>query len=60
VRPFSGLLARLRPPARTPPPPAAEPLPASVADGAESFQARLDEARERLRRDIPPPPPDDE
>jgi hypothetical protein len=31
-----------------------------MARGAEDFQARLDEARERLRRDIPPPPPDEE
>ena len=29
---------------------------ACMADGAEEFQTRLDEARERLRREIPPPP----
>jgi hypothetical protein len=37
-----------------------EALPRTMALGAEPFQTRLDEARERLRRDIPPPPADDE
>ena len=46
---LADLLARLR---RSPEPP---PLPASMAEGAGAFHARLDEARERLRRDIPPP-----
>ncbi len=32
-----------------------EALPRTMALGAEPFQSRLDEARERLRRDIPPP-----
>jgi hypothetical protein len=47
---------RRRPPQRRETP----PLPASMGDGAEDFQARLDSARERLRRDIPPPPDDEE
>ena len=41
-------------------PAAPEPLPASMAEGAGDFQSRLDEARERLRREIPPPAPDEE
>ncbi len=48
------LLARLR---RSPEPPPS--LPPSMADGAEDFQARLDDARERLKRDIPPPDDDE-
>ena len=36
------------------------PLPRTMALGAEDFQTRLDEARERLRRDIPPPDDGDE
>jgi hypothetical protein len=30
-----------------------------MATGADEFQARLDEARERLKRDIPPPGDDE-
>jgi hypothetical protein len=30
-------------------------LPETMAVGADQFQTRLDEARERLRREIPPP-----
>jgi hypothetical protein len=48
------LLARLRP-QREPP----APLPPAMGDRAEEFQARLDEARDRLRRDIPPPDDDE-
>jgi hypothetical protein len=29
-----------------------------MGKGAGEFQRRLDEARERLRRDVPPPPDD--
>ena len=52
--PLTALLDRLRRPE-----PAAPPLPGSMPDRADDFQARLDEARERLRRDIPPPPDDE-
>jgi hypothetical protein len=31
------------------------PLPRTMALGAQEFRSRLDEARERLRREIPPP-----
>lgn len=44
---------RRRPPSERPAAP--ESLPASMSDGAGDFQSRLDEARERLRREIPPP-----
>ena len=51
--PLGALLERLRGA------PEREPLPPSMADGAGEFQARLDEARERLRREIPPPEDDE-
>ena len=53
--PFAVLAERFRRRPADEIPRAAEPLPAAMADGAEHFQARLDDARERLRRDIPPP-----
>ena len=58
--PFAALAERFRRRPADERPPAPQPLPAEMADGAHDFQARLDEARERLRRDIPPPPPDAE
>ena len=36
-----------------------EALPRTMALGADEFQTRLDEARERLKQDIPPPPDDE-
>ena len=58
--PLSALAARFRRSPAAERPAAPEPLPASMADGAPEFQARLDEARERLRRDIPQPADDPE
>jgi hypothetical protein len=54
--PLAALAERFRrpPPGERPPP--REPLPRTMALCAEPFQSRLDEARERLRREIPPPP----
>jgi hypothetical protein len=56
---FGDLLARLRRSGERDRPAAPAPLPPSMAAGADEFQARLDEARERLRRDIPPPDDDE-
>ena len=53
--PFAALAARLRRRPAAERPAAPSPLPETVADNAAAFQARLDDARERLRRDIPPP-----
>jgi hypothetical protein len=53
---LSERLARRRHPEVAPPP----PLPADMARGAGDMQQRLEEARSRLKRDIAPPPPDDE
>ena len=53
MNPLAALLARLRGGEETP------PLPPDMADGASDFQTRLDAARERLRRDIPPPEDDE-
>ncbi len=41
------------------PPGGRAPLPPDMARGAAELQARLEEARSRLKRDIPPPPPDE-
>ncbi len=41
------------------PPGGRDPLPPDMARGAAELQARLEEARSRLKRDIAPPPPDD-
>ena len=54
--PLAALLERLRRRAGDDPPPT---LPRTMALGADEFQTRLDEARERLKRDIPPPPDDE-
>ena len=35
------------------------PLPADMSRGAADMQARLEQARTRLKRDIAPPPDDD-
>ena len=59
MNPLAALAARFRRRPAAERPAAAEPLPPSMADGAAGFQARLDEARERLRRDIPPPADDE-
>jgi hypothetical protein len=53
--PFAALAERFRRRPAAERPAAPEPLPERMADGAADFQARLDDARERLRRDIPPP-----
>ncbi|HEX8120153.1 MAG TPA: hypothetical protein VF549_02700 [Solirubrobacteraceae bacterium] len=58
--PFAALAERFRRRPAGERPPTPEPLPARMADGAADFQARLDDARERLRRDIPPPADDGE
>ena len=58
--PLAALAERFRRRPASERPPAPEPLPRTMALGSGQFQTRLDEARERLRRDIPPPPPDDE
>jgi hypothetical protein len=58
--PLAALADRFRRRPASERPAAREPLPRTMALGAEHFRTRLDEARERLRRDIPPPPPDDE
>jgi hypothetical protein len=59
--PFAALAERLRrrPAAERPRASASPTLPEDMDRGAPEFQRRLDEARERLRRDIPPPPDDD-
>ena len=49
--PLGALLDRFRRAPEQPP-----PLPRTMGLGAEEFQTRLEEARERLKRDIPPPP----
>ena len=53
--PLAALAERFRRRPAAERPAAPEPLPEAMSDGAGAFQARLDEARERLRRDIPPP-----
>ena len=50
MNPLAALLERLRRGDEAP------RLPRTMALGADDFQSRLDEARERLKRDIPPPP----
>jgi hypothetical protein len=58
--PFAALAERFRRRPAAERPAAPGPLPRAMADGAADFQARLDTARERLRRDIPPPADDGE
>jgi hypothetical protein len=53
--PLAALAERFRRRPAAERPAAPEPLSAETARGAGEFQARLDEARDRLRRDIPPP-----
>ncbi len=58
--PLAALAERFRRRPAAERPAAPEPLPRDMAVGAGEFQARVDSARERLRRDIPPPADDAE
>ncbi len=57
--PFAALAERLRRRPAAERPRASLSLPEDMDRGAPEFQRRLDAARERLRRDIPPQPDED-